>query len=401
MSRAVFEKSILKGEISAPPSKSMSHRLLLLSAISGGICKVNNLAWSQDVLAMIDCLKNLGCVVETGGDSATLDGRNFLKNVTSDLNCRESGNTLRFLIPICLTLDREITLHGTKRLMERPQEIYEKLCHDNGFIYEKSDCQITVKGTLKLGNYELSGAVSSQFISGMIFALLCLHGISTLTVIPPFESRSYVDLTLSAVKQFGGDVTFTDDCSIRIRGKSLHAENVTCEGDYSNAAFLDAFNFVGGDVKVKGLSESSAQGDKVYKKYFPLIKSGCPEIDISDCPDLGPVYMALAALNNGCRLNGTRRLAMKESDRGKAMRDELKKFGCKVNISENSIIVPKTELHCPTEPLFGHNDHRIVMSMALMASVLGGEIEGCEAVSKTFPNFFEVIKSLGCDVEIK
>ncbi len=398
---AKIEKSVLHGEVTAPPSKSMAHRLLLLAALSGGRCKVDNLAMSQDVLAMIDCLRALGAAIEISENSAAVDGSNLLKSVSDRLDCRESGNTLRFLIPLCLTACKDISLYGSGRLMDRPQEIYEQLCREHGFLYKKGDGFITVRGDLKPGVYELSGSVSSQFISGLIFGLLSLSGDSEIRIIPPFESRSYVDLTLSAIKKFGGSVHFKDEYTVLISGKSLKPADVVCEGDFSNAAFLDAFNVIGGSVKVNGLSDNSVQGDRIYREYFPKFIDSAPEIDITDCPDLGPICMALGALNHGCKLVGTRRLAMKESDRGRVMHDELLKFGCEIDVKENSITVPKSNLHSPVAPLNGHNDHRIVMSLAVICTVTGGEIEGCEAVSKTFPDFFDAIKSLGCDVKIR
>lgn len=398
---AQIDKYSLVGAVTAPPSKSMAHRMLVLAALSRGVCKVTNLAYSEDVLAMLDCISALGAVCKINGSTAEIDGRGFLSNVDSTLNCRESGNTLRFLIPIALTLDRKIRFNGSKRLMERPQGVYEKICAENGYLYERGDCSVSVCGTLKSGVYELDGSVSSQFITGMILALLSCEGESEIRIIPPFESRSYVDLTLRAVELFGGHARFTDDFTIAVRGGSLTPRDVAVEGDYSNAAFLDAFNCIGGNVKVLGLSDDSAQGDRVYKKHFAELMKGCPTIDISDCPDLGPVLMAVAALNHGCRLIGTRRLAIKESDRGAAMREELDKFSCHITCLEDEIIVPKTALKVPSLPLNGHNDHRIVMSMALLASVTGGMIEGCEAVRKTYPDFFDVIKSLGAKVEIR
>ena len=398
--KAIIGRSVLSGEISAPPSKSMSHRLLLLAALSKGVCKVDNLDWSQDVLAMTDCITALGAEVTRSGGTAVINGENFLKNISDDLYCRESGNTLRFMIPLCLTLGVNVRLHGSQRLMERPQGIYKKLCADCGFAYESADGYVRLCGTLKSGKYELDGSVSSQFITGMIFALLSLEGESEIKILPPFESRSYVELTLSAISRFGGKVYFKDDLTVHVEGRSLIPADVVCEGDYSNAAFLDAFNCIGGSVKVLGLSDDSAQGDKIYREYFKLLCSGAPTLDISDCPDLGPVLMAVAALKNGCKLTGTRRLAIKESDRGEAMKRELEKFGCVLEVSDNEITVPKTKLESPKEELFGYNDHRIVMALSVILTVTGGAVNGCEAVSKTYPGFFEAISSLGADVKI-
>ena len=396
---AVFKPSALSGAVSAPPSKSASHRLLVLAALSGGRCKVKNLAYSEDVLAMIDCLRALGARVDLDGSEAEVDGAGFMKDPESELYCRESGNTLRFLIPLCLTAGKRFNLHGSTRLMERPQSVYESLCRERGFEYSGAG-PISVKGRLCAGQYSLDGSVSSQFITGMIFALLFCEGESKIKILPPFESRSYVELTLSAIRRFGGEVGFTDPLTIFVKGKSLAPCDVEVEGDYSNAAFLEAFNLIGGDVKVSGLTEDSAQGDKIYREHYKALAAGRPTIDISDCPDLGPILMSLGAMLNGCVLTGTRRLSMKESDRGAAMQRELKKFGVDIVCEENRITVPKIALNPPIEPLCGHNDHRIVMSLSVMCSKFGGKIEGAEAVSKTYPAFFEDIKSLGAKVEL-
>ena len=147
---AKIEKSRLSGYAGAPPSKSMAHRLLLLAALTGGRCKVNNLAYSEDVLAMLDCLRALGAECEVDGPTVSVDGSNFMKKVTPSLNCRESGNTLRFLIPLCLTLGKKVTLSGSERLMERPQSVYEDLCREHGFNYDGRG-PITVKGRLRAG----------------------------------------------------------------------------------------------------------------------------------------------------------------------------------------------------------------------------------------------------------
>ena len=175
-------------------------------------------------------------------------------------------------------------------------------------------------------------------------------------------------------------------------------KTIEVEGDYSNAAFLDAFNYLGGNVQVTGLKETSLQGDKVYKEYFEKLKKENATLDISDCPDLGPVLMALAAALNGAKFIGTKRLKIKESDRGSVMCEELSKFGIKSKIYENEIEIIKGELKAPTEVLSGHNDHRIVMSLSLLLSKTGGKIDEAEAVRKSYPGFFEDIKKLGIEV---
>ena len=182
--------------------------------------------------------------------------------------------------------------------------------------------------------------------------------------------------------------------------QSYTAHNEVCEGDWSNAAFLDGFNLAGGSVELKNMNLSSKQGDIIYRDYFRQLNDGTPVLDITQCPDLGPVLMACAVLKNGARLTGTNRLKIKESDRGQAMAQELLKIGVDLEIGDDYIIVPECEIKAPTENICCHNDHRIAMSFALLCSVVGGTLEGAECVNKSYPDFFEDIKSLGIKYKI-
>ena len=204
---------------------------------------------------------------------------------------------------------------------------------------------------------------------------------------------------MAALRSFGADVAFTDAYRIEIRPSELHAFSGRIEGDFSNAAFLDAFNQIGSDVRIGNLNPDSLQGDRVYASYFRQISEGTPTLDISDCPDLGPVLFALAALKNGATFKGTDRLAIKESDRGAAMHEELQRLGGGLILGENTITVPKQELRYRGEMLNGHNDHRIVMAMSVILSRTGGAIDSAEAIRKSYPGFFEDIKRLGAKVE--
>jgi 3-phosphoshikimate 1-carboxyvinyltransferase len=223
---------------------------------------------------------------------------------------------------------------------------------------------------------------------------------STIEILPPFESRPYVDLTVSVLRSFGGDVAFADEYKVEIKKSKMHAFSGKIEGDYSNAAFLDAFNRIGSEIEISNLDPCSLQGDKVYADCFAKISDGVPTIDISDCPDLGPILIALSALKNGAVLTGTDRLKAKESDRGAAMHEELKKLGGGLVFKNNTVIVPKQELSYKGEILDSHNDHRIVMAMSVILSKIGGSINGAEAVRKSYPGFFEDIKQLGANVEL-
>ena len=398
---ATFTPCKLAGTIVAPPSKSMAHRYLIGAALSKEICTLSGVDYSEDILASIDCLKALGAGIAIDADRVTVDPSGFMQADNPVLECRESGSTLRFFIPLALCLGKRVTLRGSQRLLERPLGIYEDLCLEKGFEFCKSNDSVTVCGKLESGAYELRGDVSSQFITGLIFALLYLGKDSVIRIIPPFESRSYINLTISALKSFGANVDFTDEYTIHIKPSQMHAYSGRIEGDYSNAAFLDAFNHIGSRVCVDNLNSESLQGDRVYKSYFQQISAGTPTLDISDCPDLGPILFALASMKNGAVFTGTERLKAKESDRGLAMHEELKKLNGGLIFGDSMITVPKQNLQYKGTPVSGHNDHRIVMALSVIMTKIGGTVAGAEAIRKSYPGFFDDIKQLGAEVNIQ
>lgn len=407
--RAKIEPSYLNGHVIAPPSKSMAHRLIIGAGLSKKIVKVNNVSYSEDIKATIDCMVSLGAKIETGENFVIVDGREFLTKVTKPLDCNESGSTMRFFIPLALCMGEEVTLKGAKRLLERPLTVYQTLCSNNGFTFKKEEDKVTVNGKLTSGEYVLDGSISSQFITGMILALSTLSGKSTIKITPPFESKSYVDLTLRALNLYGMDVKFENEYAIVINGKGAVKNNeqedceereVSVEGDYSNAAFLEAFNYLGGKITVDGLDAESAQGDKIFIEYFHKLNDGYCTLDIADCPDLAPILMAMAVIKNGAHLTNTARLKIKESDRGVVMAEELKKVGAKITLGDNDIYIEKAILKKPSESFYGHNDHRVVMSLAVLCTLLGGEIEGIEAVKKSYPDFFNKMIDLGMKVKL-
>ncbi len=397
---ATFEPCNLHGKIDAPPSKSMAHRYLIGAALSGEVCTLYGIDFSEDILASIDCLRALGANITADKDTVVVNPAGFMKTEKPILECRESGSTLRFFIPLALCLGEEVTLCGSERLFERPLGVYEELCRERGFTLEKHKNSVSLRGSLESGNYKIRGDVSSQFITGLIFAMIYLGRKSSIEIIPPFESRSYINLTISALRSFGADIAFVDECKIEIRPSELHAYCGKIEGDFSNAAFLDAFNYIGSQVEIQGLNPDSMQGDRVYSKYFKEIADGTPTLDISDCPDLGPILFALAALKNGATFTGTDRLKAKESDRGAAMHEELSKLDGGLIFGENTVTVPRQKLHYSGTLIDGHNDHRIVMAMSVILSKIGGTIKGAEAIRKSYPGFFDDIKKLCAKVEL-
>ena len=391
-------KGKAKGVATAPPSKSMAHRLLICGALSDG-SEIHNIAFSKDIEATIDCLKNLGAHIEICGNTVNCGGLNINNLKNNKLFCNESGSTLRFMIPLCLLFGKDITLNGSERLFSRSLEVYENIAEEQGLYFKCDKNSVVINGVLKSGEYRVRGDISSQFISGLMFALPLLKGDSIIKIEGALESKPYIMLTIKALKDFGIDIVFQGD-EIYIKGNQKYNGGVfTVEGDYSNSAFLDAFNLIDGNVEVKGLCLESEQGDRVYKDYFTEPESGCPTLDISDCPDLGPILIALAAAKNGAVFTGTKRLKIKESDRGDAMKEELAKLGCNITVEENHILVPKSVLKAPTKEINGHNDHRIVMAMAVLLTLTGGIIDGVEAVSKSYPDFFNILSTLGIVTE--
>lgn len=387
------------GKVAAPPSKSMAHRYLICGAMGEGSC-VRGVSLSRDIEATLSCLKALGAHVEYENGCVRIGGFDP-RNVPdgTSLYAHESGSTLRFLIPLCLLSVREITLTGADRLFERPLDIYENICREKGLLFEKDGSTLKVRGPLTSGEFFVPGNVSSQFISGLLFALPMTEGDSIIRITGDFESASYIDLTLSALRDFGVDIDHPDEKTFIIHGKSkLRSADITVEGDWSNGAFFEAMNYLGGDVTVEGLREDSLQGDRVYRDLFAKIKNKDFPIDISDCPDLAPILFAVSAAMGEGHFTGTRRLKIKESDRAEAMREELSKMGCDVTVLENEVLVKCEGLIAPKEIISGHNDHRIVMAMATLCTLTGGVIEGCEAVSKSFPDFFGKLSDLGIEV---
>ena len=395
---AQFKPSFLSGKVDAPPSKSMAHRLLIGAALSGKVCTLSGVDYSEDILASMECLEALGAKITKNEDRVTVDPCGFMQSKNPILKCRESGSTLRFFIPLALCLKRPVTLLGSQRLLERPLGVYEDLCREKEFQFSKNNDSISVCGNLASGHYQIPGNVSSQFISGLIFALVYQNKASSIQILPPFESKPYIHLTIAALKFFGADINFSDEYNIVIQPSEFHSYSGKIEGDYSNAAFLDAFNQIGSKIQIENLNPQSLQGDKIYKAYFNELAKGMPVLDLSDCPDLGPVLFAVAALKNGAVFTGTNRLKAKESDRGSAMQEELQKLGGNLVIKDNQITVPKQILNDQGILLSGHNDHRIVMALSVILSRIGGSIDGAEAIKKSYPGFFDDMKKLGAEV---
>ncbi len=399
--KAIITPGKAKGTVLAPPSKSMAHRMLMGAGLAAGTSVIRNIELSEDIKATLGILENLGCEYTYSDDTITITGIGG-KEICSDLplDAKESGSTLRFFVPLLLVCGKKTAFTGAKRLLERPLDIYEEICAAQGICFLKGENELVVEGKLQATHYQVRGNISSQFITGLLYALPLLDGDSVLTVLPPVESKAYIEMTLDALAYYGIQIRREENTYYIPGNQTYVAKDGFIEGDYSNAAFLDALNLIGGEVFVEGLNEDSLQGDKVYKACLQTLEQRNSCICLAECPDLGPILMGMAAAKQGATFTGTKRLKIKESDRGTVMAEELSKFGICVDVMEDEIVVHAGDLTAPTEILDGHNDHRIVMTLATLCTITGGTIDGCEAVKKSFPSYFDVIQKLGVQVEI-
>ena len=383
----------------APPSKSMAHRMLMGAGLAEGTSVVDNITLSEDIKATLGMLEALGGQYKIEDHKVIIQGIGGKRLQTNQtLNSNESGSTLRFFIPLLLSGGGLAEFTGAKRLFERPLDIYEEICDEQGILFQKHETGLTVEGKLQAGHFKVKGNISSQFITGLLFALPLLEKDSVLEMLPPVESRTYIDMTLETLDTFGIQVKQDGNTFYIAGNQTYQAKDVTVEGDYSNAAFLEALNLIGGNVMVEGLREDTLQGDQIYKRYYQVLKEVYPVMDLAECPDLGPILMGMAATANGARFTGTARLRIKESDRGTVMAEELAKFGIRVEVMENEIVVHKGTMEKPKEVLNSHNDHRIAMTLATLCTITGGTIDGAESVRKSFPDYYDVIENLGVHI---
>ena len=407
------------GVLAAPPSKSMAHRAVLCAALADGESRLTGLAHSQDIDATLAAAAALGAQVEAGESWARIAGAAPLQAPAAPVDCCESGSTLRFLIPLAALTGRPVAFTGRGRLMQRPQSVYQELFASQGLRFEQEGDTLTVAGPLRPGCFSLAGDVSSQFISGLLFALPLLDGDSRLCLKPPVESRSYIEMTRAAQSRFGVASAWLDEYTLAVPGgQAYRPRDMAIEGDWSQAAFPAALGVLAGDVTVTGLEPGTLQGDAVILDILrrcggraEAVPGGVrfqksalhgTKIDLADCPDLGPILMALGLLCEGeTVIANAGRLRLKESDRIAAMEQELRKLGGQIESDGGTVTIRRSVLHAPAGPLWGHNDHRVVMSLTVLAAAAGlpVQIDGAEAVAKSWPGFFAAVRQLGVEVQ--
>lgn len=430
------------GSVCVPTSKSIAHRALICAALtaSESVSVISCVPHNEDIDATLDCLSALGVCLQIEKDPSNTQCRQVTVRGCSGrwnpnkavLPCRESGSTLRFMLPLCLLIEQGISLQGSPRLLERPLSDYDALLADRLCQKRETMLEIGQGSTISPGVFHLSGKISSQFVTGLLFALPLLTQDSVIEMDQAPESKSYIDMTIAVMKRFGVNAYWETERRIRIPGNQAYiATDMSVDGDASGAAFFYALQAFGAPIDVCNTPNSDiVQGDSICSEYLQkMVKNGgeLPIISLEDCPDLGPILFAAATLCCGAIFTHTARLRMKESDRIAAMVAELSKFGANISTSDDilndefkaslrpelqtlgdgaacggwvAIFPTANGLHAPQETLNGHNDHRIVMSLAILCSMVGdGCITDAHAVRKSFPNFFECLRELGIVVE--
>lgn len=421
--------SMPSGTITLPSSKSILHRAIICAALANGNSHIYSFGHkSDDIEATIDAMRLLGAQIEEKDGEIIIFGIDgYLKNQPYTVFCNESGSTLRFLIPLLSLSGNETNFTGSARLLERPQTVYNQLFFDKNITFNTTGANIFLHGRLQGGDFVIKGDVSSQFITGMLFALPLLEEGSTIRIIPPFESKSYVRLTLEMLNSFGiradlstGIITDTlQEAVISVPGGQRYvSRDIKVEPDCSQLAFFAVLAAIRGELAVADISKNSFQGDKVildiidrfgadveYSKGNVKISSATlygSEIDIADCPDLGPALMVLAAFSKGeTIIKNAKRLRIKESDRINAMEQELLKLGVDISSTENTVTISgRRPLGAPVT-VDSHNDHRVAMSLAVFAACAEQKvtITGARCVNKSYPEFFEDLKLAGVFVE--
>lgn len=407
----IIKADKLVGELSPPPSKSVLHRYIIASSLAKGISKIENISFSEDIIATIEAMKKLGAKIEQKDNYLLIDGSDTFKNLNEniEIDCNESGSTLRFLFPLSIVKKNKVLFKGRGKLFKRPMTPYfqnfEKFKIKHSYIDENA---ILLEGQLKAGIYEIDGNISSQFITGLLFSLPLLDGESKIIINGKLESSNYIDISLDCLSKFGIKIINNSYQEFIIEGnQSYKVGNYRTEADYSQAAFFLVANAIGSKIKINDLSENSLQGDKKIIDYISEIDNWNSKdilvLDGSETPDIIPILSLKAAVSGKkIEIVNIERLRIKESDRLKATVEELSKLNFDLIEKKDSILINSRENFEVNKnekaiSLSAHSDHRIAMMIAIAATCYDGEIllDNLDCVKKSYPNFWEVFLSLG------
>ena len=420
MNALVSQTKKVNGKVNILSSKSELHRLILISAFADDKTEISfNGEPSKDVIATISCIRSIGAKAEIEEGKITVTPVSEITSDVADVFCNESGSTLRFILPMFSAVGKNISVTVSGRLGNRPlSPMYEILENNGAKLSGNGQYPLIASGRFSGGNVEIAGNVSSQFISGLLMAMPLTKQGGSVKVIGTFESRPYVDITIGMMQKFGVTVTEKDNV-FTVSGKYKSPKKVMAGGDWSNTAFFACLGAISGKTVTTGLDFNSLQGDKkvaeILAKFGAKVKvkgdaltvkkhklQGL-EIDAKDIPDMVPALSVVASVSKGETVfKNAERLRLKESDRIKSVVDMINALGGEAKETKGGLIViGKEKLKGGT--VDGANDHRIVMSASIASAVCENQviIEGAEAVAKSYPQFFEIIKTFGFNVEEK
>lgn len=407
--------------IDLPPSKSIAHRAIICASLANGISKLENVELSEDILATINAMKLINANLVLKDQSLLIDGcKNHLKNTTHEINCKESGSTLRFCIPLFALLNHNSIFIGEESLFKRPLFIYQELFQSLGLMFVLHKNYLSIHGPLKGGNYKVKGNISSQFISGLLFSLPLCEENSILEITGDIESYSYILLTIHILKLFQINIELIDKNKFFIQGKQqYYSRDLTIEGDFSQLAYLSLLAILSQPITFRNINFNSFQGDKVYLHFlkqlnikveakenqltiYPSTIKGC-ELNMSDCPDLALALCGIGMFSHEeIILTNCQRLKYKESNRIESILTEFKKWGVNISYHEGSLHISKIkEKYTYHKTLSSHHDHRVFMTLFICA-ICGLKpviIEDAECVYKSFPSFYEKMKQIGVQFE--
>jgi 3-phosphoshikimate 1-carboxyvinyltransferase len=420
MNNMHINPKLISGNINIPPSKSMAHRAIICAALCREESLITNVDFSDDILATLSAIEKLGAKFEKGDDWVKVKGGELEAEAGALIDCNESGSTLRFIVPIFLIKENNITFVGKGNLGKRPLKPYYEIFDEQGIKWSNKEGELclTVKGQLESGEFYIKGDISSQFISGLIFTLPLLKGNSKIIITTKLESKGYIDLTLEMMKRFGIEIINNDYKEFIIEGnQSYNATNYEVEGDFSQAAFYLVASSLGNSVELSKLNLESLQGDKevldILSRMGATISTSDKKvsltvenlvgttIDASHCPDIIPVITVAAALAKGTtKIINAGRLRIKECDRLSAISSELNKLGAKVEEGTDYMVIEGVEKLTGGE-VSSFKDHRIAMSLAIASTRCEKPviIKDPECVRKSYPGFWKDYKALGGEID--
>ncbi len=407
------------GTINVPSSKSIGHRAIICAALSHGKSVIEELSLNDDINATLQAVQAFGAKVQRKENKIIIHGVKHIAAPKSPIDCKESGSTLRFLIPILASTGKTVVFKGAPSLIKRPMNVYQSIAKQDDIQMDITTDKILVNGVFKGFEYHVDATVSSQFITGLMFALPLLKHDSKILLNEPLESKNYVNITIDILQKFGIEIHEFSTGYFIPGNQTYKPTTIEIEGDYSQAAFFLTAGILNGHVKINNLPLDSRQGDRyiiefinqmkgrliINEKGYTAIKSNTfgATLDITNTPDLGPILALLGCVSDGTTIiKGAKRLRYKESDRILSTVGTLKRLGANISVKDDDIYITKVS-SLTGGVVDSYNDHRIAMMAAISATISNSPviITQADAITKSYPNFYKDLMSLGLKIEVQ